>query len=265
MPIVTLLSDFGAKDSYVAQMKGVILDNSPNCQIVDITHEVQRHNVLMGSLLLETAVPYFPKGTVHVAVVDPGVGSERLPIVIRCKHAIFVGPDNGLLIRAARKLGVVAAYRIQRPEFRRAFVSSTFHGRDIFAVAAGKLMAGLKPESVGPRVSRLVELNVPGAKLERGALKCRVIHVDVFGNVITSAANDSLVKLGARLGQRLMVRGGVGSFQGRCAKAYEEVNPGELAVLKGSQGYVEVAVREESAAALLEVGPLDELEIRLVK
>src|SRR3990172_21376 len=89
MPIVTLLSDFGAKDSYVAQMKGVILDNCHDCQVVDITHEVQRHNILMGSFLLETAVPCFPKGTVHVAVVDPGVGSERLPIVIRCKDAIL--------------------------------------------------------------------------------------------------------------------------------------------------------------------------------
>ena len=114
MPIITLLSDFGTKDSYVAQMKGVILGLRPDCQIVDISHEVARQNVAMGSFLLETAVSYFPRGTVHVAVVDPGVGSERLPLVAECRHGILVGPDNGLLVRAGRRLGFVAAYRIER-------------------------------------------------------------------------------------------------------------------------------------------------------
>lgn len=263
MPIVTLLSDFGNRDSYVAQMKGVILGICPSCRIVDVTHEVAPQNVLMGAFLLESTVNYFPRRTVHLAVVDPGVGSERAPLVLKCRQGTLVGPDNGLLVGASRKLGLVASYRIQGPGPRRASLSSTFHGRDIFAVTAGRLAAGLRPGQVGPRVREIVELGIQGAKVERGTLECRVLHVDVFGNVITNADNRSVEKFRAKKGQRLVVRCEGRTLLARYVETYSEIRRGEVAVLRGSQGYVEVAVREGSAAALLRVRPLEGMSIRV--
>lgn len=263
MPIITLLSDFGTRDTYVAQMKGVVLSLCPGCQVVDITHEVEKHDILMGAFLLETAVSHFPKGTVHVAVVDPGVGSKRLPIAVVCRQSVLVGPNNGLLFRAARKLGVISTYQIQRIGPRQHSGSATFHGRDVFAVAAAELAAGLEPRQLGPKVARLFELDVPSVTLKKGRLKCHVLHVDRFGNIITNAGNKYLGRLGVRDGGRVIVKCGTGVFQGRVVNSYYEVEPGELVVLRGSQGYVEVALREQPAASLLGVKSRDELELRL--
>jgi S-adenosylmethionine hydrolase len=262
MGIVTLLTDFGRTDSYVAQMKGVILEEDPSCRIVDITHEVERHGILAGSFLLETAVSYFPTGTVHVGVVDPGVGSARLPIVVVCGGSVLVGPDNGLLSRAADKLGAQAAYQIKEKEFLRRDVSSTFHGRDIFAKTAGMIAAGQSPVSVGPRIRGLVRLDLPRPKLVRGVLQCNVLHVDGFGNVITNLPNDHLPSVAFRRGQRLSVVSEHRTCDGWYADAYYQVKPGNVAVLKGSQGYVEVAAREARASELLAVRPLEKLEVR---
>ncbi len=262
MPIVTLLTDFGLKDSYVAQMKGVILEECPGCPIVDATHEVERHNILAGSFLLETAVSYFPSGTIHVGVVDPGVGSVRLPIVVECGGSVLVGPDNGLLSRAADKLGLQAAYQIEKKKFFRRDLSSTFHGRDIFAKTAGMIAAGQSPASVGPRIRRLVRLGLPGPKLVRGVLRCNVLHVDGFGNVITNLPNDRRSGVAFRKGQRVSVVSEYRTCDGRFVDAYYQVNRGEIAVLKGSQGYVEVAAREASASELLAVRPSEKLEVR---
>ncbi len=262
MPIVTLLTDFGLNGSYVAQMKGVILEECPNCVIVDISHNVERHNILAGSFLLETAVSYFPTGTIHVGVVDPGVGSRRLPIVVECGGSVLVGPDNGLLSRAAYKLGFQAAYLIRKKEFLRRNVSSTFHGRDIFAKTAGMIAAGHSPTSVGQRIPRLVQLGFPRPKLVRDVLQCNVLHVNGFGNVITSFPSDGLSGVAFRKGQRLRVISEHRTCDGRFVDAYYEVNRGELAILKGSQGYVEVAAREASASELLVVSPGEKLEVR---
>src|SRR3989454_10899726 len=129
MRVVALLSDFGLRDGYVAQMKGTILDLCPSAVITDISHDVQRHNIPMGSFILETTAPYFPKDTIHVAVVDPGVGSARNAIVVECETAIFVGPDNGVMARASEKSGLESIYEIREQEFLRKPLSSTFHGR----------------------------------------------------------------------------------------------------------------------------------------
>ena len=264
MTIITLLTDFGTKDPYVGQMKGVILESCPDCQIVDVTHEVERHNLLMGSFLLESTASYFPEGTVHVAVVDPGVGSRRLPIVVKCKHAVLVGPDNGLLARAGRKLGFQAVYTIKRSDFMRGNIADTFHGRDIFAKTAAMIAAGHRPEEVGPRIPKLAELNVPEPKVERGVLKCCVLHVDIFGNVITNAPNDLIGKIGGRFRQ-LKVQAKKGDAEARIVRAYSDVGRGELAVLEGSQEYVELAVREGSASELLGVKPMDVVRVRLAR
>ncbi|TMI16913.1 SAM-dependent chlorinase/fluorinase, partial [Candidatus Bathyarchaeota archaeon] len=185
MRVVTLLSDFGLRDGYVAQMKGTILDLCPSAVITDVSHDVERHNISMGSFILETTAPFFPKDTIHVAVVDPGVGSDRRAIVIECEKASFVGPDNGLMARASEKLGLKAIYEIREEAFQRKLVSSTFHGRDIFAYTAGLLASGRRPKEVGPRVSRLETLDLSPPTLLGKRLDCHVLHVDVFGNVVT--------------------------------------------------------------------------------
>src|SRR5437867_13412902 len=137
MRVVTLLSDFGLGDGYVAQMKGTILDLCPDAVITDISHDIERHNIPMGSFILETTTPYFPRGTIHVAVVDPGVGSARKAIVIECSTGLFIGPVNGLMARACDKVALKLIYQIRNEELQRRPPSATSHGRDIFAYVAG--------------------------------------------------------------------------------------------------------------------------------
>ncbi len=264
MPIVTLLSDFGTADPYVAQMKGVILGVCPNSKLVDISHHVKRHDVVGGSFLLETSVQYFPRETVHLAVVDPGVGGKRLPLAVECNGAVLVGPDNGLLVRAARKLGLRSAYAVHRAISDGALVSHTFHGRDVFAVAAARLASGVRPENLGPRVEKLVELSFPSVSVRKGSLNCHVQHIDRFGNIITNAENDSLSRLGAIHGRQVFLKCDAGEFPARVAKAYYEVPPGGLIVVRGSQGYIEVALREKDAAATLDLKTTDKIQIRTV-
>ena len=147
--VITLLSDFGLSDPYVAQMKGVICSTASGAEIIDISHGVEKHNIGVGSYLLETTAPFFPDGSIHVAVVDPGVGGSRLPIAVVCERGVLVGPDNGLLARTAHKLGFQAAYRIQNSQFSRDRVSSTFHGRDVFVYTAAKIAQGREPSEIG--------------------------------------------------------------------------------------------------------------------
>ena len=151
--MITLTSDFGLKDPYVAEMKGVILTINPNATIVDITHGVEKFNIRMGAFMLASAAPYFPKGTVHLAVVDPGVGTERRAILVQTKQGFFVGPDNGVLMLAAQNQGIEHTYELTNPKFMLPQVSSTFHGRDIFAPAAAYLDISVKPSEFGPEIN----------------------------------------------------------------------------------------------------------------
>src|SRR5438094_587470 len=133
-------------------MKGTIIDLCPTAVITDISHDIERHNISMGSFILETTVPYFPRDTIHVAVVDPGVGSSRNAIVVECERGVFVGPDNGLMTRASERLGLKSIYETREKEFHRTPISSTFHGRDVFAYVAGLIASGRRAEEVGPRL-----------------------------------------------------------------------------------------------------------------
>ncbi len=260
MALVTLLTDFGLEDSYVAQLKGVILKHCPECQIIDLSHRVRRHSITDGAFFLVTSVPYFPLGTIHLVIVDPGVGSRRLPIIVKCKSATLVGPDNGVLDPAARRLGLSAAYRIREGRFRVKTISPTFHGRDIFAVAAGLLASGRLPGSLGTSVSSIVGLELPRPRISGKQLRCVVLHVDVFGNVTTNAANN-LAKQWFHPGRHLRVESTDRVWEARCARTYSDVHPGELTVLQGSQGYVEVAAREDNASELIGLKVGDELGI----
>ena len=261
MRIITLLSDFGLQDGYVAQMKGVILERYPNAKIVDISHSIERHNILMGSFILETTVSYFPKGTIHLAVVDPGVGSDRKPIVIECESGLFVGPDNGLMARASGKLGFKSVHGIRESSLSMRTISNTFHGRDIFARVAGMLAAGKKLDEIGERISELKKLSIAPAHVGERKLTCQVLHVDNFGNVITNVEEHQFRKI-KNVDEKVTIRSGKGEFRARLAKSYHELGPDIVGVLMGSQGYLEIAIRERSAGEELDLKPLDELEFR---
>jgi S-adenosylmethionine hydrolase len=245
--IVTLTTDFGTRDAYVAAMKGAILGIARTVQLVDVTHEVAPHDVAEGAFALEAVAPYFPPGTVHVGVVDPGVGTARRGLAVVAAGQVFVGPDNGLFTPF---LGGSdwAAFELVAPEYRLRAVSPTFHGRDIFAPAAGHVAAGVDPSRLGPRVPDPVRLAWPASRRTAKGVAGVVVHVDRFGNLITSIPATALAGLGA---------GAVVAIAGRrlpLVSAYGELTRGGAGALVGGSGRIEIAVREGSAARLFRAG-----------
>src|SRR5205085_3759747 len=182
--------DFGAGDGYAGAMKGVVLSPAPAAQLVDITHGVPPMDVAAGAAALAQAAPLFPPGTIHIAVVDPGVGGERADILIEAGGSLYIGPDNGVLSLAARPPRRV--YRIEASMFRRDPVSPTFHGRDVFAPTAGRLAGGARPMEAGPILDSMVEITRAPTRRAAGIVEGEVIHVDGFGNLITSLPGDVL-------------------------------------------------------------------------
>src|SRR5262245_43158568 len=223
-PLITLTTDFGSRDPFVGIMKGVILSICPAARLVDLTHELAPQDVLGGRLALESAVPFFPDGTVHLAVVDPGVGTARRPIAIRCGRHHLVGPDNGVLSFALEHPGCTVV-ALAAPEYRLPEVSATFHGRDIFAPAAAHLAAGLPLERLG--------LSLPGCRLEGGAVIVEVLDADHFGNLITSIASTRLAEIPGRGVPTVEVNGRPAL---RLVGSYAEGGDGEPAAIAGSTG-----------------------------
>jgi S-adenosylmethionine hydrolase len=249
-PVITLLTDFGHRDAYAGIMKGVMLGICPTARLVDLTHDVPPQAVRLGALVLRSAVPYFPPGAMHVAVVDPGVGSARDPIAVFSERGILVGPDNGLLAPAAAVLGPHTVRRLENPALFHQPVSDTFHGRDIFAPVAAHLAAGTAPASVGSELASLRRLDLPEASVGRDAIDGEVIHVDHFGNLITNIAASVLDAFPAHtLSVRIATMTRV-----PVARTYAVVAPGHTVAVIGSWGLLEIAVREGSAAAQLGAG-----------
>ncbi len=245
--IITLTTDFGTRDAYVAEMKGVMLDivaaADRALHLVDVTHEVAAHDVTEGALTLDAAAAYFPRGSVHLAVVDPGVGTDRRGLVVRTEHALLVGPDNGLFTPFLEAGAPWQAWELRAEEYRRSTVSRTFHGRDIFAPAAAHLAAGVSPERFGPSVRDPVRLSWPTVRAVAGTVAGAVLHVDRFGNLVTSIRAETLDDMGGRVAIRL--RGRLLALVG----TYGDLAAGQAGALIGSSGRLEVAVREGSAAA----------------
>lgn len=250
MALITLLSDFGSASGYPAAMKAVILSICPTAQIVDISHDVERHHIRAGAFLLWLVAPYFQEKTVHCAVVDPGVGTARRALAIESGRQLFVGPDNGLLIPAAQRLGEPKIYSIENKKYFRDPVSATFHGRDIFAPVAAHLANGLPVTELGPQITDYIKLSF-GEGTQRGhILEGEIIYIDSFGNVITNIAGELLHKL-APTGVSLVVEVSRKSVSARYVQTYGEVEPNELAVTVGSHGQVEIATHLGSAAQRL--------------
>jgi S-adenosylmethionine hydrolase len=242
--LAALLTDFGTDDVYVGVMKAVVLGICPTAALVDLTHAIPPQDVLLGALALADAAPYLPAGAVAVAVVDPGVGSDRPALAARVEGRLFVGPDNGLLSLCLR--GEVEAVRLEEPRYRLPRVSSTFHGRDVFAPAAAHLLNGVPLEALGPAVDSWVRLERPAPVARAdGALEAHVVAVDRFGNLILDVRPDDL---GPRPTFAVAGRRVVG-----LARSYADAGSG-LAALVGSFGRVELAQPNGSAAAALGVG-----------
>jgi S-adenosyl-L-methionine hydrolase (adenosine-forming) len=241
--LITLTTDFGLRDPFVGIMKGVLLSICPSARLVDLTHEIPAHDVLAGGLALEAATPFFPAATVHLAVVDPGVGSARRAIAVRAGGGYLVGPDNGLFTFALDGDGWTAV-SLTAPEYRLAEVSRTFHGRDVFAPAAAYLAAGVPLERLGPALTDPVRRPRPRCHLEDGALVGEVLDVDRFGNLITSIPATRLAEIPGAGAVTLELAGR--RLRGPVS-AYAEVGDGEPAFIVGSTGRLEIFVRAGSA------------------
>ncbi|HET7677662.1 MAG TPA: SAM-dependent chlorinase/fluorinase [Candidatus Limnocylindrales bacterium] len=259
-PFVSLLSDFGLRDPSAAIMKGVVLGVAADANVVDISHEVDKYQVRDGALLLWCAVPYLPVG-VHVAVVDPGVGTERLPLAVRTARGdTLVGPDNGLLLPAAERLGGVSSVHVlESTEHRLPVVSSSFHGRDIFAPAAAHLALGVPIGALGPALEpgSLARLDWPAPSVGDGRLEASVIYVDTFGSLKLAAEGDHLRSAfdDPPPGTRLRVAWGHGrglrEVEAAWVETFGRVAPGEPLLYEDSYGRLCLAVNQGAASQAL--------------
>jgi len=247
--IITLTTDFGLSDPFVGIMKGVILGIAPDVQIVDISHDVQAYDVLQAALVIDSAYPYFPDRTVHVVVVDPGVGSARRPIAAISHGQIFIAPDNGALTTV---LGD-EVHAITNETVFLSSVSRTFHGRDIFAPAAAHVARGMPVRNLGPSIQDFIKHPVPQPTRIGDKLLATVLRVDKFGNLITNLRRRDLnpnftIRVAGRPVKRLCL-------------TFSEAKSGELFALEGSTGYIEIAMNQDSAAEMLQVRQGAEIEV----
>jgi S-adenosylmethionine hydrolase len=259
-PIITLTTDFGLSDHFGGVMKGVILGICPAAEIVDISHEVGAFGVTEGAFLLAQAYRYFPRGTVHVAVIDPGVGTSRRPILVEAAGQRFVAPDNGVLTmiyaREEHKVRWVAAQKyFLKP------VSQTFHGRDIFSPVAAHLASGVSPAKMGKVIADYMRLHFENpVRTARRGWTGAVLKIDRFGNLITNFPAEEFPDLDKRpfemsVGMRTV---------GKLARNYAECAPGELFLIVGSSGYLEVSSSQASAAKILGCGVGAPVELRIL-
>ena len=277
IPIVTLMTDFGTADGYVGTMKGVILGIVPQAQLVDISHLIEPQNVRQAAYVLFTAYPFFPPHTVHLVVVDPGVGSARRPIALRTPAGLFVGPDNGVFSYIVAREKEVEVVELANPRYRLPSVSNTFHGRDIFSPAAAHLAAGVPLSDLGPRVDDPVLFPPPRLEVAPPVITGEVLHTDRFGNVITSIGlllwqgqGDDLVLEPAFSPSGTSVRLTASQVTVEAAgreivgihRTYSAVERGAVLALVGSEGYLEIAVREGDGAARLGLRPGDPVVVR---
>jgi S-adenosylmethionine hydrolase len=257
MTIITLTTDFGSADGYVGVMKGVILGIAPAVQLVDLSHEIAAQDVRGAEYVLGGAAAFFPADTVHLAVVDPGVGSRRRPLLITTPRASYVGPDNGLFTFALAEVGA-AAYELDRPEFWLPNISRTFHGRDIFSPVAAHVANGIAPHALGSPISDPVRLPlVAPQRHSDGHVTGHVVRVDRFGNLITDIP-------GGWVGEGRWCADIASRRISQFGTSYADAVAGELLILVSSAGTLEIAARDGNAAALLGVGVGEAVNLRPV-
>jgi S-adenosylmethionine hydrolase len=277
-PLITLTTDFDLADGYVGTMKGVILGIAPDARLVDITHRIAPQDVRQAAFVLYSAYPFFPPHAVHLVVVDPGVGGARRAIALRTPAGTFVGPDNGVFTYVLAREPVEALVELADPRYHLPGVSHTFHGRDVFAPAAAHLAAGILLAALGPSISDPVTFPLPRLEITPRAVTGEVLHADHFGNAITSIGRLTWDGGELVLDPAFQGAGGKKQVRFRASEAvvvvagqeivgvrrtYAEAEPGEVLALVGSEGHLEIAVREGNAAQRLGLRPGDAVEVRL--
>lgn len=269
-PLITLTTDFGTADGYVGAMKGVILGIAPHARLVDVSHEIAPQNVHQAAYVLDTSYPFFPSRTVHLVVVDPGVGSHRRAIAVSSRVGRFVAPDNGVLSRVLAREEVEMVVELTEARYRLPLVSDTFHGRDIFAPAAAHLAVGVPMTDLGPVVADPVTVSLPGLTIGAEGVVGEVLHVDRFGNAVTNICRLSWRDALLSLDPESPVTGEAGPVSFSAPKArvsvggrviagvhrtYAEVGLGEAVALVGSSGHLEIGIRSGNAALGLGLEP----------
>lgn len=243
-PIITLTTDFGLRDAYVGSMKGVILSIHSEARIIDITHDLPAHRILPAACLLREACPRFPPGTIHVAVIDPGVGGRRSPVLLEIDGRFYIGPDNGIFGLLLADFPLQGAWRLEKREHFLHPVSHTFHGRDVFAPVAARLAAGVPPEGFGPAATDLHRPAFPAPREEAGTLRGQVVWIDRFGNCITNLTDEVVSRWAG--GASFVVHASSGSIA-VVSTTYESVPEGEMLSLFNSVGRLEIACNQGRA------------------
>jgi len=262
--VITLLTDFGTVDYFGSSMKGVTLSINPDARIVDITHEIPPQDIESGAFTLLAAYGSFPAGTIHVAVVDPGVGSSRRAIMVQAGGHFFVGPDNGIFSYICDRQPDHRVFHLTKEEYFRTPVSGTFHGRDIFAPVAAALSLGVNPKDLGVEIKDYIRLeSLAPKKLKNGKLKARIINIDRFGNCITNVTHNELTPEMIAAGAQLTVKGKtIKSFKRLFAEG--KAKKPKLFGIWGSAGFLEIAAFSDSAAKLLDCRSGDAIIIKTI-
>ncbi|QPJ60502.1 MAG: SAM-dependent chlorinase/fluorinase [Candidatus Nitronauta litoralis] len=248
--LITLTTDFGLSDPFVGIMKGVIFGIAPKATLIDLTHDIEPQNIQQGALVLSSAAPYFPRKTIHLAVVDPGVGTSRHPIVVETPEAIFVGPDNGLLSPAFSNNATT--YQLTQSEYFLESFSNTFHGRDIFAPVAAHIATGVWPSRMGKKLDEPIVLDLPRPEQNKTCLRGQVIYADHFGNLTTNISEDDLKQclpskpLVLKVGRRTLKQ---------ISRSYADCSKGKAGFLLNSWNAIEIFVRDGNAQQQLKIKP----------
>ena len=262
---ITFLSDFGLKDDFVGTCHGVMKRIAPEAQIIDITHGIPPQAVLQGALVLANTVGFMPVG-VHLAIVDPGVGGPRRPIVLRDEEGrTYVGPDNGLLLPAASQAGIAAAHELANPDYALETISRTFHGRDLFSPAAAHLARGVALDELGPPVDPegLVRLDLPELVVADGGIAATLLYVDSFGNIALNLTRDDVESLGILSGTRVELELAGERYYAVMARTFADARPGDVILYEDSYKNMSLAISRGSAARMLHAAPGQGIRITL--
>ena len=256
--IITLATDFGTRDSYVATMKGVIYQICRDAIVVDLTHQILPQDLMEASLVLESCYHFFPKGTIHVVVVDPGVGTKRRAIVVDAGEHLFLGPDNGVFSRLYAAHEECEVREIVRDDYLLPHISDTFHGRDVFAPAAAHLASSIPPSRMGPIVPDPVRRDPPQPLVWQDQLTGEVIHIDSFGNVITNISRELFEGVTREKRFRIMTNG---KQIDRLSRTYQDVPRGKALALFGSLDMLEIAIHGGRADRQIGAGKGDPVQV----
>jgi S-adenosylmethionine hydrolase len=265
MQVITLLTDYGIADSYVAEVKGAILKINPNVTIIDISHDVGNYDIASGAFQLARAVSYFPEGTIHIGVVDPGVGSVRKSIIIKTRNMWLVGPDNGLLAPAADRLGIKQIWEITNNEILPKRVSDVFDGRDVFGPTGALISKGVSPDVIGTEIHDIIRLSYSQPKVDDESIHGNIIHIDGFGNAVTNITYETLEKIGVKGEASFKVTINNESYDLPYVRRFSAVDEGELLLLVAGGGYLEISVNQGNAAKLLALKRGSKVNLKALK